>query len=230
MCTSFSFQTLALNCSPQNRDCFPQKFPQCEARPPCQLSFWAHRLAVTEPEVPVLCAAVRLGFDTGQRDQNYANRNQMGRESPVDYRRRREACVFVYSCGDLGPRSFFPFHPPPPLSVKQIEAAMSVVCTHSQLMTWHIFYCQSVGVSLAWSNKYKRLIWCLDLGLFQRRLLWHTVNFLIWSSKGPSLKMKLELKWARKNKHRVKTSERPLRNVSNQIDDETFGLTYLHDK
>lgn len=39
LCTSFSFQTLALNCSPQNRDCFPQKSPQCEARPPCQLSF-----------------------------------------------------------------------------------------------------------------------------------------------------------------------------------------------
>lgn len=138
----------------------------------------------------------------------------------------------VFSCIHVeiwDPALFF-LSAPPPLSVKQIEAAMSVVCTHSQLMTWHIFYCQSVGVSLAWSNKYKRLIWCLDLGLFQRRLLWHTVNFLIWSSKGPSLKMKLELKWARKNKHRVKTSERPLRNVSNQIDDETFGLTYLHDK
>lgn len=62
----------------------------------------------SEPEVPVLCAAVRLGFDTGQSDQSYANGNQMGRESPVDYRRRREACVFMYSYGDLGPFFFFP--------------------------------------------------------------------------------------------------------------------------
>lgn len=60
-------------------------------------------MAATEPEVPVLCAAVHLGFDTGQSDQSYANGNQMGRESLVDYRRRREACVFMYSYGDLGP-------------------------------------------------------------------------------------------------------------------------------
>lgn len=85
------------------------KSPQCKIRPPCQFWFWAQRLAVTEPEVPVLCAAVRLGFDTGQSDQSYANGNQMGRESLVDYRRRREACVFMYSYGDLGPLSFSSF-------------------------------------------------------------------------------------------------------------------------
>lgn len=60
-------------------------------------------MATTVPEVPVLCAAVHLGFDMGQSDWSYANGNQMGRESPVDYRRRREACVFMYSYGDLGP-------------------------------------------------------------------------------------------------------------------------------
>lgn len=60
-------------------------------------------MAAAEPEVPVLCAAVHLGFDTGQSDQSYANGNQMGRESPVDYRRRREACVFMYSYAERGP-------------------------------------------------------------------------------------------------------------------------------
>lgn len=60
-------------------------------------------MAAAEPEVPVLCAAVHLGSDTGQSDQSYANGNQMGRESPVDYRRRREACVFMYSYAEPGP-------------------------------------------------------------------------------------------------------------------------------
>lgn len=83
-------------------------------------------MAATEPEVPVLCAAVHLGFDTGQSDQSYANGNQMGHESPVDYRRRREACVFMYSYRDLGPL-FSSFLSSP---VKQREAAISVVCTH----------------------------------------------------------------------------------------------------
>lgn len=90
--------------------------------------FAAWRLAVTEPEVPVLCAAVRLGFDTGQSDQSYANGNQMGRESPVDYRRRREACVFMYSCGDLGPLSFLPFFLP---SLSQTNGRSHVGCLHA---------------------------------------------------------------------------------------------------
>lgn len=69
-------------------------------------------MAAAEPEVPVLCAAVHLGLDTGQSDQSYANGNQMGRESPVGSRRRREACVFMYSCEDLGPLfSSFSFLP-----------------------------------------------------------------------------------------------------------------------
>lgn len=59
-------------------------------------------MAAAEPEVPVLCAAAHLGFDTGQSDQSYANGNQMGRESPVDYRRRREACVSMYSYAEPG--------------------------------------------------------------------------------------------------------------------------------
>lgn len=79
----------------------PFKSPQHNTSPPCQ--FWfAFCFAATMAEVPVLCAAVRLGSDTGQRDQSYANGNQMGRESPVDYRRRRrrrEACVFLCSPG-----------------------------------------------------------------------------------------------------------------------------------
>lgn len=41
----------------------------------------------------------------GQSDQSYANGNQMGRESPVDYRRRREACVFMYVCRARARRS-----------------------------------------------------------------------------------------------------------------------------
>lgn len=43
----------------------------------------------------------------------------------------------VFSCIHVeiwDPALFF-LSTPPPLSVKQIEAAMSVVCTHSQLMT-----------------------------------------------------------------------------------------------
>lgn len=54
-------------------------------------------MAAAEPEVLVLCAAVHLGSDTGQSHSSYANGNQMGRESLVDYRRRREACVFMCS-------------------------------------------------------------------------------------------------------------------------------------
>ncbi len=87
----------------------------------------------SEPEVPVLCAAVRLGFDTGQSDQSYANGNQMGRESPVDYRRRREACVFMYSYGDLGPLFFFlPFFSL--LSLSQTREGCLVCCLHAPLI------------------------------------------------------------------------------------------------
>lgn len=100
--------------------------------------------------MPVLCAAVRLGFDTGQSDQSYANGNQMGRESPVGYRRRREACVFMYSCGDLGPLAFLPFFLLFSL-VKQVEAAMSAL--HALLinapldLTGFQLYCMPVNVS-----------------------------------------------------------------------------------
>lgn len=73
------------------------------ARLPCQLWLWAQRMAAAEPEVPVLCAAVHLGSDTGQSHSSYANGNQMGRESPVVYRRRREACVFLCSYAERGP-------------------------------------------------------------------------------------------------------------------------------
>lgn len=41
----------------------------------------------------------------GQSDQSYANGNQMGRESPVASRRRREACVFMYVCAAGARRS-----------------------------------------------------------------------------------------------------------------------------
>lgn len=84
-------------------------------------------MAATEPEVPVLCAAVHLGFDTGQSDQSYANGNQMGRESLVDYRRRREACVFMYSYGDP---SFFLFSS----SLNQTNGHCNVCCLHASLM------------------------------------------------------------------------------------------------
>lgn len=149
---------------------FPLKSPQCKARPPCQFWFWAQRLAVTEPEVPVLCAAVRLGFDTGQSDQSYANGNQMGRESPVDYRRRREACVFMYSYGDLGPLSFLPFFPL--LSLSQTHGSSHVCCLHAPLinvlcdLTDFEIHCQSVNVSQNWSDLYRRLLQCLDLAPF----------------------------------------------------------------
>ena len=82
-------------------------------------------MAATEPEVPVLCAAVHLGFDTGQSNQSYANGNQMGRESPVDYRRRREACVFMYSYGERGTPLFFPL-----LSLSQTNGGSHVCCLH----------------------------------------------------------------------------------------------------
>lgn len=128
---------------------FPLESPQCEARPPCQFWFWAQRLAVTEPEVPVLCAAVRLGFDTGQSNQSYANGNQMGRESLVDYRRKKEACVFMYSCGDLGALSFlllFLF------SLSKTNGINHVCCLHALLidalciLTDFNTYCQSMNV------------------------------------------------------------------------------------
>lgn len=91
--------------------------------------FSAQRLAVAEPEVPVLlCSCVRLGCNAAQSDQSYANGNQMGRESPVDYRRRREACVFMYACGDLGPLSFPPFSRPP---LSQTNGSCQVCCLHA---------------------------------------------------------------------------------------------------
>lgn len=123
-------------------------------RPPCQFWFWAPRLAVTVPEVPVLCAAVRLGFDTGQSDQSYANGNQMGRESLVDYRRRREACVFMYSYGDLGPLSFLPF-----LSWTQTNTGSYVCFLHAPViravcdLTDFGIHCQLVNASQIWFKK-----------------------------------------------------------------------------
>lgn len=139
------------NFSQEKRLVSSLKSPQCRARPPCQFWFWAQRLAVTEPEVPVLCAAVRLGFDTGQSDQSYANGNQMGRESLVDYRRRREACVFMYSCGDLGPLSFLPFFLL--LSLSQTNGRGHVCCLHALLINALFFlmdceiHCQLGSVS-----------------------------------------------------------------------------------
>lgn len=122
-----------------------------KAHPACRFSFWAQRLAVTEPEVPVLCAAVHLGFDTGQSDQSYANGNQMGREPPVDYRRRREACVFMYSCGDLGPHSFFsPFFPKSnKCEQKYLQFARILMpCYLADLRN----NCRSVDITENWSN------------------------------------------------------------------------------
>lgn len=77
----------------------PLKSPQPTSAPVVSMA----AAAAVQPEVPVLCAAVHLGFDTGQSDQSYANGNQMGRESPVDYRRRREAYVFTYPYAERSP-------------------------------------------------------------------------------------------------------------------------------
>lgn len=142
--------------------CLALKSPQCKARPPCQFWFGAQRLAVTEPEVPVLWAAVRLGFDTGQSDQSYANGNQMGRESLVDYRRRREACVFMYSCGDLRPFSFLPFFFL--LSSSQTNGSSHGCYLHALSinalceLTDFKSYCQSVNVSRFLTNVNKKLL------------------------------------------------------------------------
>lgn len=118
---------------------------------------------------------MRLGFDTGQSDQSYANGNQMGRESPVDYRRRREACVFMYSCGDLGPLSFLPFFPLPSLS--QTNRSSHVCCLHAPLisalcdLTDFEIHCQLLNVSPIGYNVYTELFQCLDLVLFKGMLV-----------------------------------------------------------
>lgn len=51
----------------------------------------------------------------GQRDQSYANGNQMGRESPVGSSGRGEACVFMYSYGEPLFSSFLSLSLPSPL-------------------------------------------------------------------------------------------------------------------
>lgn len=53
-------------------------------------------------EVPVLCAAVRLGSDTGQRDQSYANGSLRWITGGGEEEEKH-----VFSCVHLGPLFFF---------------------------------------------------------------------------------------------------------------------------